>query len=63
MRWLIGKLPAGGTILDPFMGSGMTLRAALDPGYRAIGVELDERYAEIAADRLAQEVLPFGAVS
>lgn len=62
MARLLALCPPG-VVADPYMGSGTTLRAAKDLGRKAIGIEVEERYCEIAAKRLGQGVLDFGAAS
>lgn len=58
MRWAVTRASRDGeTVLDPFMGSGTTLRAAADLGRRAIGIEINEDYCRIAVERLRQGVL------
>lgn len=58
MTKLIERVDAQ-TIIDPFMGSGTTLRAAKDLGRKAIGIEIEEKYCEIAAKRLCQSAFNF----
>jgi len=57
MKWCIGLTPEPKTIFDPFAGSGTTGRAAKDLGLHCTMIEREERYCEIAAKRMAQEVL------
>lgn len=59
MRWCLLMAGDVKTVLDPFMGSGTTLRACKDAGISCVGIEREERYVEIACRRLEQEVFSF----
>lgn len=62
LKILLGWSRVGDRVLDPYGGTGTTARAAKDTGRKCTLIELEERYAEIAARRMQQEVLPFGNV-
>lgn len=62
-RPILATVPEGGTVLDPFFGSGTTGVMARRLGRKAVGVELSETYCELAAKRFQQEVFDFGGAS
>jgi len=57
MQWCLSMCPEAATIIDPYCGSGTTIVAAKLEGRKAIGIEISEKYCEIAANRLRQRVL------
>jgi site-specific DNA-methyltransferase (adenine-specific) len=66
MRWLVRLVtPPGGTVLDPFMGSGTTAEACVIEGFYCIGIERDETYLPLAVARLSKPIQPdmFGGVA
>ena len=63
-KWFISRVTnEGDTILDPFLGSGTTARACKDLGRKCIGIEISQKYCDIAVKRLGQEVFNFAEVN
>lgn len=60
ISWCLGMAGDITTTLDPFMGSGTTLVSSKAANVQGIGIEIEEKYCEIAANRLRQAVLDFG---
>lgn len=59
MAWCLSFFPDANTILDPFLGSGTTAYCAKKLGRKCIGIEIEEKYCEIAAKRCMQTVMQF----
>lgn len=57
MKWCLSFFPDVDLVIDPFMGSGTTLRACKNEGIACIGIEREERFCKVAVERLRQEVL------
>jgi site-specific DNA-methyltransferase (adenine-specific) len=67
LRWCLAQIPKAETILDPYMGSGSCGLACWHEGRRYVGIEIDERYFDIACRRIASEIrqgrLPLGVAA